>query len=106
MTQNLPPYFQDFAIRVAEREMGHYVAARALGFRTGDVSVVLTGPMGDRHGTVAVTLPTAAGSIDQIADYLRRHVIVLFAGAVAETLHHPFCDQRHGVPDSGGLRLW
>lgn len=92
MSQTLPDHLRDLARRVAQHEMGHYVVARALGFRTGDVSIELTGPIDGHRGAAAVTLPTATGSIDLIADYLRRRVIVLYAGGIAEAL------PRYGSP--------
>jgi len=86
MPQTLPDHLRDLARRVAQHEMGHYVVARLMGFRTGDVSIELTGLMGGHQGRAALELPTATGSLDQVADYLRRRVIVLYAGGIAEAL--------------------
>ena len=92
MSQALPTHLQDLARRIAQHEMGHYVVARALGFKTGDVSIEVIGPIDGHRGTAAVTLSTATGSLELIADYLRRRVIVLYAGAAAEAL------PRYGSP--------
>ncbi len=82
----LPDHLRRLARRVAQHEMGHYVVARALGFRTGDVSIEIIGPIDGHHGTAAVTLPEPIGSIEELCTYLERRVIVLYAGGAAETL--------------------
>jgi hypothetical protein len=82
----LPDHLRRLAVRVAQHEMGHYVVARALGFRTGDVSIEIIGPIDGHHGTAAVTLPEPIVSIDELCTYLERRVIVLYAGGAAEAL--------------------
>lgn len=91
MNQRLPAHLSDLARRVAQHEMGHYVIARAMGFRTGDVSIEIIGPLAGHRGTAEITLPEPAGTIDEVRTYLERRVIVLYAGAAAETLppQHP-----------------
>lgn len=86
MKQRLPNHLSELARRVAQHEMGHYVIARAMGFRTGDVSIEIIGPIDGHRGTAAVTLPEPTGTIDDVQTYLERRVIVLYAGAAAETL--------------------
>ena len=66
--------------------MGHYVIARALGFQTGDVTIKLLGPLDGHHGTATITLSEAIKSLEDVRLYLERRVIVLYAGALAETL--------------------
>lgn len=83
---DLPDHLSRLACRVAQHEMGHYVVARALGFRTGDVSIKIIGPIDGHHGTAAVTLPEETRSIEDLRVYLERRVIVLYAGGAAETL--------------------
>lgn len=92
MSHALPSHLKDLARRVAQHEMGHYVVARAMGFRTGDVTIELLGAFDGHRGTAEVTLPIATGSIELVADYLRRRVLVLYAGGVAEAL------PRYGSP--------
>ena len=86
MTQRLLEHLKDLARRVAQHEMGHYVIARAMGFRTGDVSVEIIGPIDGHRGAATVMLPEPTGTIDEVRSYLERRVIVLYAGAAAETL--------------------
>jgi len=65
--------------------MGHYVLARALSFRTGDVSIKITGPSG-HYGTADIILTEAIKSTEALRAYLKRRIIVLYAGGIAETL--------------------
>ena len=78
--------YRDYFRKIAQHEMGHYVASRRLGFNTGDVSVQVTGiNMG--HSGEAVILPyEPLRSLGEIEQYLRRRIIVLFAGVLSETL--------------------
>lgn len=85
---SLVHHIRQLAARVAQHEMGHYVIARALGFRTGDVSIMITRPNG-HYATSAITLPEAIESIEDLRVYLERRIIVLYAGALAETLSGP-----------------
>jgi hypothetical protein len=80
MKQRLPYHLSDLARRVAQHEMGHYVIARAMGFRTGDVSIEIIGPIDGHRGAAEVTLPEPAATIDEVRTYLERRVIVLYAG--------------------------
>ena len=85
MGSPLSSHLVQLARRVAQHEMGHYVVARALGFRTGKVSVEITGPIGHR-GATEVTLAEALASLRDVQSYIERRVQVLYAGAPAETL--------------------
>ncbi|TWB38028.1 zinc metalloprotease [Nitrospirillum pindoramense] len=71
--------------KVAQHEFGHYVMARALGFKTTGISVLIE-DSGGYHGTSSITLSESFNSTDDLLAYVRRRAIVLFAGAVAEAL--------------------
>jgi hypothetical protein len=70
---------------IARHEMGHYVIATALGFRTGSVCIQLLNGMGHRGGAV-IELAQPLLSIDRIDTFLTRRVQVLYAGAISESL--------------------
>ena len=70
--------------RLARHEMAHIVVAKALGFRTGDVTLVLKSPDGDHVGTSTVFLEKETSSIEQVIEYLRSRVAILLAGSIAE----------------------
>lgn len=82
----LPQSFQEIATRVARHEAGHYVVARALGFRVGGLSITFTDFLGGYRAGSEITLPTSLSSVSDISGYLRRRVKVLYAGVLAEAM--------------------
>jgi hypothetical protein len=70
--------------KLARHEMAHIVAAKALGFQTGDVTLVLNSPDGDHMGTSAVFLETNTPSLEEVVRYLQCRIAVLLAGSIAE----------------------
>ena len=85
MTTKLPAAVRDRALQIAHHEMGHYVVARALGFTTGGVTLSVT--MDLRHkGGATINLVRPLSSMDAMRAYLEARIIMLFAGAMAQTL--------------------
>lgn len=85
MTENMPAAVRDRALQIAHHEMGHYVVARALGFATGGVRLSVT--MDLRHkGGASIMLARPITSMDAMREYLEARMMVLFAGAMGETL--------------------
>ena len=83
--KSMPAALQAYALQIANHEMGHYVVARALGFETGDVTLKVT--MGlTHHGGASITLTRSISSIDAMKEHLEARIMVLFAGAMAQTL--------------------
>ena len=81
----MPTAVRDHALQIAHHEMGHYVIARALGFATGGVT--LTVAMDLRHqGGAAITLARSITSLEALKTHLEARMIVLLAGAMAQTL--------------------
>lgn len=76
------------AIRVAKHELGHLVAARACGFKTGECTVKLSlnGGMVGHQGTSEIILIEPLATPDLLKKYLKRRIVVLFAGVLAESL--------------------
>jgi hypothetical protein len=77
---------REYARQVAQHEMGHYVASRLLGFRTGDVTIMITDLVAGHKGGADIRLAEPLSSMTDVAAYLERRVIILYAGAPAETL--------------------
>jgi hypothetical protein len=85
MTKKMPPTVRDRAWEIAHHEMGHYVVARALGFATGSVSLTVT--MDLRHqGGASISLVRAISSMEAMQQHLEARMMVLLAGAMAQTL--------------------
>jgi len=70
---------------ITQHEVGHFVAARVLRFRTDGITVEML-PRGGHQGSAGVLLAEPLKTMDEIKDYLRRRVQVLYAGALAQTL--------------------
>ncbi|MDO9329121.1 MAG: peptidase M41 [Pseudomonas sp.] len=85
MTKNMPPAVRDHAVQIANHEMGHYVVARALGFETGGVSVTVTMDLRHQAGA-SITLARSVSSIEAMKEHLEARMMVLFAGAMAQSL--------------------
>ncbi|WP_253563267.1 peptidase M41 [Pseudomonas laurylsulfativorans] len=85
MTRKMPPAVRDHALQIAHHEMGHYVVARALGFATGGVTLTVT--MDLRHqGGASISLVHPITSMDAMKEHLEARMMVLLAGAMAQTL--------------------
>jgi hypothetical protein len=85
MTTNLPAAVRHRALQIAHHEMGHYVMARALGFATGDVTLTVTKDL--RHqGGASIMLVRPISSIEAMKEHLEARMMVLMAGAMAQTL--------------------
>ncbi|WP_448094130.1 peptidase M41 [Pseudomonas lini] len=83
--KSMPAALRDYALQIANHEMGHYVVARALGFETGDVTLKVT--MGlTHHGGASITLTRSISSIEAMKEHLEARMMVLFAGAMGQTL--------------------
>ncbi len=85
MTTKLPAAVRDRALQIAHHEMGHYVVARALGFETGGVTLTVTKDL--RHqGGASITLVRPISSMQAMKEHLEARMMVLLAGAMAQTL--------------------
>lgn len=85
MTQKMPSAVRDHAMQIAHHEMGHYVVARALGFETGGVTLTVTMDLRHQAGA-SITLARSMSSIDAVKGYLEARMMVLFAGAMGQSL--------------------
>ena len=85
MTNKMPRSVRVHAGQIAHHEMGHYVVARALGFATGGVTLTVT--MDLRHqGGASINLARSISSMETMKEYLEARMMVLMAGAMAQTL--------------------
>lgn len=69
---------------IARHEMAHIVAAKAMGFRTGEVTLVLHSPDGSHQGTSLVFPERSTPSLKDVSSYLDQRIIVLLSGYLAE----------------------
>jgi len=88
----LPPHRLDDMAKLAKHEVGHLIAAKIVGFPTGQITIQVD-IRGGFVGGAEITLPRSLRSVDDTKKYLRDRVIVLWAGALSETLHGNMVDQ-------------
>ncbi|MCR4313473.1 MAG: hypothetical protein NUV58_04450 [Candidatus Roizmanbacteria bacterium] len=72
--------------RIGQHEVGHYIVARILGFQAGDISLTITDLVGGHIAGSEIELAMGLTTVESIIDYLENRVIVLYAGALAESL--------------------
>lgn len=72
--------------RIGQHEVGHYIVARILGFQVGDISLTITDLVGGHIAGSEIELAMGLTTVESIIDYLENRVIVLYAGALAESL--------------------
>lgn len=83
--KKMPAAVREHALQIAHHEMGHYIVARALGFETGGVTLSVT--MDLRHkGGASISLVRPISSMEAMREYLQARMMILFAGAMAQTL--------------------
>lgn len=81
-----PNYRMSEVLPIAKHELGHYIVARVLGFRTGSISITIFDFNGGHAGN-SVIVPSQPLKCDEsIMDYLERRVTVLYAGSLGQTL--------------------
>ncbi len=84
--QPIDSYYHPMICRIGQHEVGHYIVAKILGFKTGAITLTITDLLGG-HNAGSEIVPACALSGDQnIIDYLERRVTVLYSGALAESI--------------------
>jgi hypothetical protein len=81
-------HLKDIAMRVGRHEAGHYVVARALGFKAGDCFLNIIGPFDEHTGGSKIELYSPLRTKSEILSYLEKRVQVLYAGALAQSLEN------------------
>lgn len=69
---------------IARHEMAHIIVAKAVGFGTGEATLVLHSPDGSHQGTSVIYLECSTPSLKSVSTYLDRRIMVLLAGYLAE----------------------
>jgi hypothetical protein len=83
------PGLKDVIRRVSQHEVGHYIAARICGFKTGDLSLELTDHVGAHKGSSVIELYKLLNNdIEKTKEFIENRIIVLYAGVLAENMIH------------------
>lgn len=81
--------------RIGKHEAAHYVAAKKLGFKTGDLSLELT-HLGEGHnGGSEIILSKDLNDINDVISYLRNRITVLYSGVLGESLSQGKVDNEY-----------
>lgn len=101
------------ALTVVRHEIGHWLVGIHHGFICGDVKVVIYAKDG-HYAQAAIELESDLSSTELITSYLKRRISVLYAGALAESMHSsgkvndPYAinelEKRGAVNDHKGVR--
>lgn len=95
--QPIDSYHRPMICRIGQHEVGHYIVAKILGFKTGAITLQITDLLGG-HRAGSEIVPACALSGDQsIIDYLERRVTVLYSGALAESLSSGKLDNEYAL---------
>ena len=87
---------RDTIMKVARHEVGHMIAAKAMGFKTGGITIELIDNHGAHKGGAEITLCRPLQplrTVDDIGRFIIDRVVVLWAAALAETARDGKADQ-------------
>lgn len=93
----IDPHYRKKICRIGQHEVGHYIAARVLGFKTGPITLTMFDLSGGHHATAEIILCCSLKGSQEIDSYLERRAIVLYAGALAESLNNGNIDYDYAI---------
>jgi hypothetical protein len=97
MKRPIDPHHRRTLIPIAQHEVGHYIAARVLGFKTGAISLVVFDFTGAHRGGAEIIPCCGLRDVRSIDDYLERRITVLYSGALAESLSKGQVDNNYAI---------
>ncbi len=96
---NIKAHVRQKLVRIAKHEAAHYVAAKKLGFDTGDLSLELT-HFGEGHnGGSEIILSKDLNDINDVISYLRSRIIILYSGVLGESLNQGKVDHKYACKE-------
>lgn len=100
-------YRSSTCLRIAQHEVGHYIAARIMGFKPGAISITIIDLNGAHDASSELTTANALYDKQSILDFLHRRVVVLYSGVLAEALTKGSIDEKLAhinLTTRGGVR--
>ena len=70
--------------KVARHEVGHMIAAKVVGFKTGPIKLEFTDLRGGHLGEAEINMSRPLRTTDETIQYLNDRVVALWAGAISE----------------------
>ena len=104
----IDPYYRNNTVcALGYHEVGHYVIARALGFKTGSLKLKMLDLNGGHIGGSIIEPVRALSGVDDILKFLEARVQVLYAGALAQSLSNGKADDEVAVSilENGGGQM-
>lgn len=105
--QEIPSSHRPAIRRIGQHEVGHYIVARILGFKTGSITLTITDLLGGHRAGSEIVPSCALSGNQEIINYLERRVTVLYSGAHAESLSNGQLNNEYAlecVRSGGGVR--
>ena len=80
--------FEEYKIDVIRHEVGHWVLAKCLGFRTGDIAIEILrhGNSYGHNGAATIFPEPDISNLNALYEYIGNRICVLFAGVISQTL--------------------
>jgi hypothetical protein len=85
MSSSSDAAYKNLSLSIIHHELGHYVVARATGFRTDGIKFTIT-KADDYRAEAGIKPAESLKTVDAATKYLRRRIKVLYSGVIAETL--------------------
>lgn len=83
--------FSEYKIDVIKHEVGHWVVAKLLGFKTGEIRIeIISNCSSMGHFAAATIRPEPdLNSLDSLLRYIENRACILFAGVISQVLDKP-----------------
>lgn len=85
---SIPLNYRPIVKQVAQHEAGHYVVARVLGFKVGEISLMMTDFRGGHEAGSTIGLAMPLRTVEDSIQYLESRIQILYAGALSEALQN------------------
>lgn len=96
---NIDSYRRRDLIKIGKHEAAHYVAAKKLGFNTGDLSLEMTHMHEGHNGGSEIILSKDLNGIDDVVAYLRNRIVILYSGVLGESLNNGKVDNEYACEE-------
>src|ERR1700690_399531 len=92
-------YKKQQLVKIGRHEVAHYIIAKKLGFETGSISLEVTHiPEGHLAGA-EITLFKNLDSIENVTSYIKRRVVILYAGVLGESLEKGIVNEKYACDE-------
>jgi hypothetical protein len=97
--QPINNYRKKELVKIGQHEVAHYIVAKLLGFNVGAISLKVTHIHEGHDGTAEITLYRGLKSLQETQEYLKKRIIVLYAGVLGESLSSGKINDEYAVEE-------